>query len=142
MASFVYDSFAADWAAGNCNTSHNYKALLTAAAYSENRSGHSKRSDVTNEVTGTNYTSGGVSVTVSAAVSSGASPTLTLTFGSATFTNVTLTSRKLVVYRTRGGAASADELVCVSDNGSDLVSSASNQTWTASTWTINLPAAV
>jgi hypothetical protein len=47
-----------------------------------------------------------------------------------------------VVYRARGGASSADELVCCVDNGTDLVSSSSTMQWNASTWEIPLPAPV
>jgi hypothetical protein len=141
VASVVYDSFLADVFAGNCNTSHNYKAMPVTSSYSENRATHTKRSDITNEVTGTGYTAGGASITLSASLNTTAHK-LTLTIGSVSWSSSTITARKLVVYRARGGASSADELVCCIDNGTDLVSSSSTMQWNASTWEIPLPAPV
>jgi hypothetical protein len=67
---------------------------------------------------------------------------LTLTIPAASWPSSTITARKLIVYRARGGASSADELVCCIDNGADLASSSSTMTWNASTWEIPLPAPV
>jgi hypothetical protein len=141
VASVVYDSFLADVFSGAANTSHSYKALLTTSSYTEDRGAHSKRSSVTNEVSGTNYSAGGVAVTLTASLNT-STHKLTLTIGSATWSSSTITARKLVVYRARGGASSADELVCCVDNGTDLVSSSSTMQWNASTWEIPLPAPV
>lgn len=141
MASVVYNSFLADVFNGNCNTTHSYKAMLVTSDYAESRSNHSKRSSITNEVTGTGYTAGGVSVTLSV-VTDNTNNKMILTVGGASFPAVQVTSRKLIVYRTRGGASAADELVCCIDNGVDLVSNGTTQTWAASTWEIPLPAPV
>lgn len=141
MASLIYNSFLADVFNGNCNTAHAYKGMLVQAGYTENRSAHSKRSSITNEVTGTGYPAGGVAVSLSVATDN-TNNKMTLNIGEATFTGVAVTSRKLIVYRARGGASSADELVCCVDNGTDLVSNGVNQTWPASTWEIPLPAPV
>jgi len=142
VASVVYDSFLADVFSGAANTSHSYKALLCTSSYAENRATHTKRSDVTNEVAASGgYTAGGVAVTLSASLNT-TTHKLTLTIGSATWSSSTITARKLVVYRARGGASSADELVCCVDNGTDLVSSSSTMQWNASTWEIPLPAPV
>jgi len=141
VASVVYDSFLADVFSGAANTSHSYKALLTTSSYTEDRGAHSKRSSVTNEVSGTGYSAGGVAVTLTASLNT-TTHKLTLTIGAATWSSSTITARKLVVYRARGGASSADELVCCVDNGIDLVSSSSTMQWNASTWEIPLPAPV
>jgi len=141
MASIVYDSFLADVFAGNCTTASTYKAMLVSSSYSEDRGAHSKRSSVTSEVTGTGYTAGGASITLSASLST-STHKLTLTIGSVSWSSSTITARKLVVYRSRGGASSADELVCCIDNGTDLVSSSSTMQWNASTWEIPLPAPI
>jgi len=141
MASIVYDSFLADVFAGNCNTSHSYKAMLCTSAYAENRATHAKRSDITNEVSGTGYTAGGASITLSASLNT-STHKLTLTLGAVSWTSSTITARKLVVYRARNGASSADELACCIDNVTDLVSSSSTMTWNSSTWEIPLPAPV
>jgi hypothetical protein len=141
VASVVYDSFLADVFSGAANTSHSYKAMLTTSSYTEDRGAHSKRSSVTNEVSGTGYTAGGVAVTLTASLNT-TTHKLTLSIGAATWSSSTITARKLVVFRARGGASSADELVCCVDNGTDLVSSSSTMQWNASTWEIPLPAPV
>ena len=141
MASIIYDSFLADLASGAANTSHSYKAMLATSSYAEDRGAHSKRSSVTNEISGTGYTAGGASVTVSASLNTTAHK-LTLTIGAVSWPNSSITARKLIIYRARGGASSADELVACIDNGTDLVSSSSTMTWNASTWEIPLPAPV
>jgi len=141
MASIIYDSFLADVFSGAANTSHAYKGLLTTSSYAENRATHSKRSSVTNEVTGTGYTAGGVALTLTASLNT-TSHVLTLTIPTVTWSNSTITARKLVVYRARGGASSADELVCCIDNGVNQVTSSSSMIWLSSTWEIALPAPV
>ena len=138
MASIVYNSFLGDVFAGNCNTTHTYKALLTTSAYSENRATHTKRSDITNEVTGTGYTAGG-SVIVPTFAISNANNLGTLTIPSISWTSITTTARKLIVYRSRGGAASADELVCCVDNGEDLVVTSGTLSISFIRWEIPLP---
>jgi hypothetical protein len=141
MASITYDSFLADVFSGAANTSHSYKAMLVTSGYTENRATHAKRSDVTNEVSGTGYTAGGAAITITQSLNT-TTHVLTLTIGAASWPSSSITARKLIVYRGRGGASNADELVCCIDNGTDLVSSASTMTWNSSTWEIPLPAPV
>jgi hypothetical protein len=141
VASIIYDSFLADMASGAANTSHSYKGMLVTSSYAEDRAAHSKRSSITNEVSGTNYTAGGVALSLTASLNT-TTHILTLTIPTATWASSTITARKLIVYRARGGASSADELVACIDNGADLVSSSSTMTWNASTWAIPLPAPV
>ena len=141
MASIIYDSFLADVFSGAANTSHSYKGMLVSSSYSENRATHAKRSDITNEISGTGYTAGGTAVTLTAALNT-TTHKVTLTIGAATWSSSTITARKLIIYRARGGASSADELVACIDNGADLASSSSTMSWYASTWEIPLPAPV
>jgi len=116
--------------------------MLTTSGYTEDRNAHTKRSNVTNEVTGTGYTAGGVTVTLTATLDTASTPPrLMVTTSAAVWPTSTTTARRLVVYRSRGGASSVDELVCCVDNGVDLASSASTMTWAARTWEIPLPAA-
>jgi len=138
MASIIYDSFLSDVFAGNCTTASTYKAMLVTSAYTEDRGAHSKRSSVTSEVTGTGYTAGGVTLTLSASLNT-TTHILTLTIPTATWASSTITARKLIVYRSTGTAAN-DNLVCCVDNGADLISSSSTMIWNASTWTLPLPA--
>lgn len=67
----------------------------------------------TNEVTGTNYTAGGVSLTNVDPASTGT--TGFTQFGNVTFANVTLTARGALIYN----STKANRAVCVLDFGSD-----------------------
>jgi len=138
MASVIYDSFIADVFAGTCTTASSYKGMLVTSGYTEDRGAHSKRSSITNEVSGTGYTAGGVALSLTASLNT-TTHILTLTIPTATWTSSTITARKLIVYRTTGTAAN-DNLVCCVDNGTDLISSSTTMTWNASTWQIPLPA--
>jgi hypothetical protein len=140
MASVIYDSFLSDVFAGNCTTASTYKAMLVSSAYTEDRGAHSKRSSVTSEVTGTGYTAGGVTLTLSASLNT-TTHVLTLTIPAVNWASSTITARKLIIYKSTGTAAT-DNLVACLDNIIDLVSSATTMTWQASTWTLPLPAPV
>jgi len=141
MASVIYDSFLSDLFTGNANGTHSYKAMLVTSAYAEDRGAHSKRSSATPEVTGTAYTAGGNAITLTASLNT-TTHRLTITIGSVSWPTSTITARKLIVYRARGGASTADELVACIDNGTDLASAGTTMTWNASTWEIPLPAPV
>ncbi|QBX38680.1 hypothetical protein E4M02_11195 [Brevundimonas sp. S30B] len=133
MASLIFNSFFDDLARGNINPSADtFKVMLVTSAYTENKDTHLKRSDVTNEVTGTGYTAGGPTTTVTITKDT-TNDRLNVEIGAFSLSNTTLTARKAVIYKARGGAASADELVAVIDNGSDLVSSNGTFAWGAST---------
>ena len=134
MASLIYNSFIRDVLVGNIDMdTDTFKVMLTTSAYTENKDSHDKRDDVTNEVTGTGYTAGGASTTVTVAAVDTANDDVEITIGAASWATSTITARKAVVYKSRGGASSADELVCVIDFGSDVVSTAGTFTLTAST---------
>jgi hypothetical protein len=134
MASLIYNSFIRDVLVGNIDMdTDTFKVILTTSAYTENKDTHTKRSDVTNEVTGAGYTAGGASTTVTVAAVDTANDDVEITIGAASWTTSTITARKAVIYKSRGGASSADELVCVIDFGSDVVSTAGTFTLTAST---------
>jgi hypothetical protein len=94
--------------------------MLTSSSYSENKDTHTKRIDVTNEVTGAGYTPGGAVSKVTVAKD----PTndrVDIALGPVSWPNATITARKAVYYVSRGGAASADELIAVTDFGTDVV---------------------
>jgi len=134
MASLIYNSFIRDVLVGNIDMdTDTFKVMLTTSAYTENKDSHDKRDDVTGEVTGTGYTAGGASTTVTVAAVDTANDDVEITIGAASWATSTITARKAVIYKSRGGASSADELVCVIDFGSDVVSTAGTFTLTAST---------
>lgn len=122
MASLIFTSFLEDLARGAIDMdTDTFKVLLTTSSYTENKDTHTKRSDVTNEVTGTGYTAGGVTCTVTVTKDT-ANDRLDITLGAVSWPSSTITARKAVYYKSRGGAASADEIVAVNDFGSDVVS--------------------
>lgn len=121
MASLVYDSYMRDTAQGSIVIgTDSFKCMLVSSAYTPSKSAHAKRSDVTNEVSGTNYTAGGTAVTLTGSLSG--SDRWDVTIGSVSWANATITARGAVIYKSRGGASSADELVCYLDFGADVTS--------------------
>jgi hypothetical protein len=106
--------------------------MLTTSAYSENKDTHDFRDDVTNEVSGAGYTAGGNTATVTVTLDT-VNDRLDITLGGTTWPSSTITARKAVYYKARGGAATADELVAVNDFGSDVVTSSGTFTLNAST---------
>ena len=122
MASLIYDSFMDDLVKGNIVPSADtFYAMLVTSTYSPNKGSHAKRSDVTNEVTGTGYTAGGVAVVCTVAEDNVGNKE-TLTFANPSWSGATITARAAVIYKHRGGVASADNLVCYVDFGSDVAS--------------------
>lgn len=133
MASLIYNSFYDDVARGNINPSTDtFKVMLVSSAYTEDKDTHLKRSSITNEITGTNYTAGGTAVTVTVTKDT-ANDRVDIGLGSVTWATSTITGRKAVYYKSRGGASSADELVAVVDFSTDYTSSNGNFTIGAGT---------
>ncbi len=134
MASLIFNSALRDEAIGSIDyDTDTFKVMLTTSAYTENKDTHTKRSDVTNEIAGTGYTAGGGSVTVTVGAVDTANDRVDITLGGTTWPASTLTARKAVYYKSRGGAATADELIAVVDFGTDVVTTSGTLTLTAST---------
>lgn len=124
MASLVYNSFYRDCFVGNINcASDTFKCLLVTSSYSASKA-HDRRDDVTNEATGTGYTAGGNSATCTVAAVDNTNNDVEITFNITSWTSSTITARGAVIYKSRGGASSSDELVCFLDFGVDISSSA------------------
>jgi hypothetical protein len=139
LASLVYNRALELWARGSIDfDSDTFKVMLTTSAYTEDKDAHDFRNDVTNEVTGTGYTADGNTVTVSVALDT-ANDRVDISLGGTTWPSSTITARKAVYYKSRGGASSADELVAVNDFGSDVTSTAGTFTLNASTLRISNP---
>jgi hypothetical protein len=137
MASLIYNSAVRDNAVGNIDfDTDTFWAMLTTSAYTENKDTHTKRSDVTSEVTGTGYTAGGQVIAVTVGAVDTANDRVVITFGAVSWPSSTITARKMVVYKRRGGAATADELVFVNDFGSDVISVSGTFSVAASTITL------
>jgi hypothetical protein len=134
MPSLIYNSAIRDMATGAVDfDTDTFWVMLTTSAYTENKDTHTRRSDVTNEVTGTGYTAGGQAVTVTVGAVDTANDRVEITLGSAAWASSTITARKAVYYKRRGGAATADEIIAVNDFGADVVSSSGTFTLNATT---------
>lgn len=133
MASLIYDSAVYDNATGLIDyDTDTFYAMLVTSSYTPNKQTHTKRSDVTNEVTGTGYTSGGAASTVTVTNDTANNKT-TVAFAAVSWTTATITARAAVLYKHRGGAANADNLVAYVDFGADITSTAGTFTFTPST---------
>jgi len=126
MASFTYASFWDDLSKGNFNMSADtFKGMLVTSSYTPNKVTHAKRSDISNEVVGAGYSSGGA-VTVCTNTKDTGLEEQRFAFAAITWAASTITARGLVIYKSRGGLSSADELVGYVDFLGDITSTANN----------------
>jgi hypothetical protein len=122
MASVIFNSFTEDLARGNIDLdSDTFKMLLVTSSYTPNKQSHNRRDDISNQVTGTGYTAGGVTVAATVTLDTANDRTV-VEFASGSWSSSTITARGAVVYKSRGGNASDDELVFYNDFGSDTSS--------------------
>jgi hypothetical protein len=136
MASLIYNSAPDEMARGDIDfDTDTFKAMLVTSSYTPNKDTHDFRDDVTNEVSGTGYTAGGVASAVTVTKDT-ANDKVTIQLGAVSWASSTITARGCVYYKSRGGASSADELVCYADFGSDVSSSGGTFSVAASTITL------
>lgn len=133
MASIIYNSMLHDLSTGAIDfDTDTFKCMLVTSSYTPSKS-HSKRSDITNEVTGTGYTTGGNTATATVATINNTSNLQDISWSITSWTSSTITARGAVVYKARGGASSADELVGYLDFVTDQSSSGGTFTVTVGT---------
>lgn len=136
MASLIYNSAIDDMAKGAIDfDTDTFKVMLVTSSYSPNKDTHDKRDDVTNEATGTGYSAGGATSTVTVTKDTG-NDKVTIQFGAVSWSSSTITARGAVIYKSRGGASSADELVAYNDFGADVSSTGGTFSIAASTITL------
>lgn len=143
MVSFLYYSAPEDMAKGAIDfDTDSFKMMLVTTSYTPSQP-HSKRSDITNEVSGTGYTAGGQACTVTVNRSTNVT---SITPASVTWASPVsgFTARRAVVYKSRGGLASADELVCCIDfaSGATAANGTSYTVQVSSALTITVPIGV
>lgn len=132
MASGIYHSFFERLGRGVGDLqSVTVKCALVTATYTFNKD-HDYFDDITNEVSGTGYTAGGDTVTVTV-TDDDANDRVDISLGEAQWTTATITARAAVYYVDTGGAASTDWLIAYIDFGSDQTSTAGTFTLSAST---------
>lgn len=123
MASLIYNSCLDDTVKGSIDfDTDTFKMILVTSSYTAAKT-HAKRSDVTNEVSGTGYTTGG-NAAAATATKDNVNNREDITFAITSWTTATITARAGVIYKSRGGLASADELVAYVDFGTDVTSTA------------------
>jgi hypothetical protein len=133
MASLIFNRALEQLARGTIDfDTDTFKVLLTTSTYTENKDTHDFRDDVTNEVVGAGYTAGGNTCTVTVTIDT-VNDRVDISLGGTTWPTSTITARKAVYYKSRGGAASADEVIAVNDFGSDVISTGGTFTLNAST---------
>jgi hypothetical protein len=109
MAGFYFDACRGDLWAAKHDTAQAYKMMLVSAIPARSAA---KRSDIANEIAGAGYTAGGTAVTLTPSLNAGAHIE-SITHSQAQWVGVTIPAGVAggVVYRARGGAATADEVV-------------------------------
>lgn len=123
MADVIYNSFKVDQMNGTIDLdTDTIKLMLVTSSYVPNQDTHTRRSDVTNEVVGVGYTAGGVTLAGKSVTQNNTNNTGVFDANDITITTATITARAGVLYKSRGGAASADELIGYLDFGADIVS--------------------
>jgi hypothetical protein len=136
MADLIYNSAIDDMARGAIDfDTDTFKIMLVSSSYTPNKDTHDRRDDVTNEVTGTGYSTGGSTIACTVTKDT-ANDKVTLSFAATSWASSTITARAAVVYKSRGGASSADELVFYNDFDADV--STTNGTFTVAASTITL----
>lgn len=109
-----------------------FKIMLTTSSYTPNQDTHDFRNDVTNEVTDTGYTAGGATLSgVSVSYDAGTNE-IRVAWSDPSWPASSITARTAVIYKSRGGAWSADELVAYCTESGDVTS-------TNGTFTVDLP---
>ena len=133
MADVIYNSFKKNIMNGGIDLdTDTIKVMLVTSSYTPNQDTHEDRADVTNEVSGTGYTTGGAEITSKTVTADTTDDEGVFDGADVTWSTATITARGAVIYLSTGVAAN-DLLICYLDFGSDQSSSAADFTiaWNA-----------
>lgn len=106
------------------------KVMLTTSSYTPNQDTHVYKSDVTNEVTGTGYTTGGQALASKTVTYDSATNTVILDAADTVWSSSTITARYAVIYDDAGASDASKVLLGYVDFGSDQSSTSGNFTLT------------
>ena len=136
MASLAYTNSIARALAGDVDFDTSIKVMLVTSSYVADKD-HDYRNDITNEVTGTGYVSGGASATCSVSFDS-ANDRADVTLGGTSWdaSGGSLAAAGAVYYKSRGGLSSADEVIAFIDFGGTVT--ATNATFTLNASTLRI----
>lgn len=123
MADVIYNSFKRDIMNGAIDLdTDTIKVMLVTSSYIPDQDAHTKRSDIANEVVGSGYVAGGSALTGNTVTVDNTGNEGVFDADDVSWPTSTITARGAVLYKSRGGVASADELICYLDFGADKVS--------------------
>jgi hypothetical protein len=100
------------------------KCALTTSAYTVDIDTHDFFNDVTNEITGTNYTAGGFTLGTATSSYDTATDQIRLAAANVSQATATFTARRAVVYNSSPGTAATNPLITFLDFGADVSPSA------------------
>lgn len=133
MADVIYNAFKKNIMNGGIDLDTNtMKVMLVTSSYTPDQDTHEDRADVTNEVSGPGYTTGGETIANGAVTQDNTDNEGVYDGDDVTWSSSTITARGAVIYKSTG-TASTDLLVCYLDFSSDKSSSSGNFTiqWNA-----------
>ncbi len=133
MADVIYNSFKKQLLdAGIHFGTSDIKVMLVTSTYTPDADSHDFQNDVTNEVTGTGYTSGGTSLANGTVTQDNTDDEAVYDADDVVWGTSTITARGAVLYKNTG-VGSTSPLIAYIDFGSDKVSSSGNFTiqWAA-----------
>src|SRR5262245_34704198 len=120
LPSLIYDSGAEGLALGTVAFGMDTFKVLLVSGYTADKAAHTKRSDITGEVSGIGYTAGGAAVTI--VIDTTAVDQTDIELGGANWLVSTISATGAVYYDARGGAAEDDDLVAYIDFGGTIAS--------------------
>lgn len=128
MADVVYNIFKKSLMNGGIDLdTDTIKVMLVTSTYTPDQDAHIDRADVTNEVTGTGYTTGGAEITSKTVTQDDTDNEGVFDGADVVWASSTITARGAVIYKSTGVAAN-DLLICYLDFGTDKVSTAGDFT--------------
>ena len=134
MADVIYNSFKRDIANGSIDLdTDTIKVMLVTSTYVPDQDLHTKKSDVTNEVTGTGYTAGGATLTSATVTADNTNNRGVFDAADVTWASSTITARGAVLYKSTG-VDTTSNLIAYIDFVTDKTSTSGNFTiqWNAS----------
>ena len=127
ITGYLYDSFPLSACKKLINDlssgSTTVKVALCTSSYTPSQSGHTTFDDITNEVTGTGYTAGGVALTTKTCVAS--SQVTTFDADNPSWADSTITARYAIIYDATVAGAGNQYLIGYWDFGQDYSTTAS-----------------
>ena len=122
MADLIYNSFFVDLGAADIDlVADTIKVMLVTSAYTPVDT-HNRRDDITNEVVGTGYTAGGMTLANKTLTQDDTNDLGKWDADDLSWATSTITARGAVAYKATGGAASTDPVIKFFDFGTDQVS--------------------